>query len=1158
MYKSLYTVRALLLLLLCLFVAEGAFSQGKIIGHVKEKKSGEALIGVNVVVLNTSLGAATDLDGDYTILNVPVGTYTLQASAVGYTKVRQANVIVSQGQTTRVDFDLEEATLETEAVTVVATRDILHKEVSSSQTVVQVEQITEAAGVKNLQEFIATQAGITNSTYLNIRGGNPQETGTYLNGIAFVNTRVGKSESFIPTSSVEQVSIKAGGMSAEYGEFRSGVIDVATKAGSSDGYHGTFSYRWNRAQMKRFGRSLYDPMNNALRAHLDPDIAFIGVTNAVSQGIISDYEAKQFAANATFRGFLSYTGNNLPADWKANLTRMGLPNTAISAVDLYLFDAWMHQVMPDFNKLNQVIDSLTAKGYNVGNKVTDPNIIEQFRKHANKEGRHGDFVLDGGFGGPVPLIGKYLGNMTFYLSNITARNSYIQPMEKDYDLNSTTMLVMKSDITQTMSLKLTGAYNYHDGMNPARGADSEVPNLATALGIGGYSGLDRGAFMPENNIPLFVSSGSNYGTGYWWYPTMLQPWKQSTYLIGANLTQALSARSYYDITVSYQRTKDDINASESRNPAILVRLGQNGCLPLSEFPYGRHILPINASTDTIGDENGYWVYDQYYTVPGLSERFDSKGGVLYDNSITEQIRAKAILGIQLDKVNYLKAGTEFAYTNMDNRRWSYWPTQDYKSAYEYNFKAKPYTLSGFVQDEISFEEMVLNVGVRLDYFSEASGLKWPLGRAFDQLAFGVPNSQTIPVPSDWYDILKSGRSLIWERWNYINQAYIDSGYAPLLVPVKSYFTVSPRIGIAFPITERAKFYFNYGHYRSLPPYSEMYMYDFRYDDSKGGLYHLGNPNLEPSRTIQYELGVDYNLLDQYLIHVAGYYKDITGEVRSITYTPKVGQTFTFRTNDSYRDVEGLEIQITKPTGDILTGWAKLQYVYASRGNSGRSNVYEDSASNSSPELVFYYGDPSRPDPVPEFSANVTLKSPTQWGYFLGDWRLSLLPHWEQGSIFRYNPRALDVNNEFRWPSYWLFNLKLSKTFDLKLAKATFSIDVTNLFNTKVFMYNYAFSGGLGSSTSPGSDFSAYMASLHLDEYKSSYYDPIRKEKGINGATADEYVYAGYVRSDGTVVEGKDEIGDMRSASKPHINDPNIDIFTFGNPRSVWFSVKLDF
>lgn len=49
--------------------SEEAWSQGKIVGHVKDKNSGEPLIGVNVMILNTHFGAATDQEGDYIILN---------------------------------------------------------------------------------------------------------------------------------------------------------------------------------------------------------------------------------------------------------------------------------------------------------------------------------------------------------------------------------------------------------------------------------------------------------------------------------------------------------------------------------------------------------------------------------------------------------------------------------------------------------------------------------------------------------------------------------------------------------------------------------------------------------------------------------------------------------------------------------------------------------------------------------------------------------------------------------------------------------------------------------------------------------------------------------------------------------------------------------
>ncbi len=114
-------------------------------------------------------------------------------------------------------------------------------------------------------------------------------------------------------------------------------------------------------------------------------------------------------------------------------------------------------------------------------------------------------------------------------------------------------------------------------------------------------------------------------------------------------------------------------------------------------------------------------------------------------------------------------------------------------------------------------------------------------------------------------------------------------------------------------------------------------------------------------------------------------------------------------------------------------------------------------------------------------------------------------------------------------------MKISKTFDFDFIRATFYVDINNLFNRKVFMYDYAFSDGIG-----GTDYTNYMKSLHLPEYSKSYYDPIRDIEN------------------GYYVPGKDKLGDLRSKEKPYINDPDNEIFTFGQPREVWFGIRFDF
>lgn len=1153
-FLSVQSMTLIFSIILGLVLIVPTYSQttGKIVGTVINAETGEPLLGVNIVIVGTYLGAATDEDGYYTVVNVPVGVYDVQVSMMGYKKVTKTGVVVSVDRITRVDFDLTTMVVPGEEIVVIAERDILHKEVSSSQIVIDNKQITEAAGVRTLQEFLSTQSAITNDEYLNIRGGLASETGTVVNGLTFINARVGKAESMIPTSAVEQVSLNAGGMSAEYGDFRSGIINVTTKTGSKDGYHGSFSFTRSPAHMKRFGKSLFDPYNNLLRSHLDPDIAFIGVKEAVNQGYITEYDKQQFYNNSSGRGYIFLSNPRvIPAGWKSSLGS----DEEITAVDLYLYDAWMHMVNPDWAKLNAKIRELKNSDQlsdeekaRFGSEVTDQSLKKAFANHQNKEGQYADFNFDGGFGGPVPLIGHALGDATFYLSNITDRTSYIQPLDLNYDIRTNTMLAIKSNITKAITLKLTAAYSYEKGMSPARGADDELPTLGHDIGTGNTY-IDKGAMMPENNIPVYARGGGGWNYNYWWYPTVVLPWEQRNLLIGANFTHALSAKTFYDFSISYQRTKDYVDPSLStmRSNNVLARFGP---IPVNEMPYNRHILPVNIHSWEL---DGF-TFDEFISVPGLAERFDSKGGPIYDHSVTQQIRIKLNFASQLSKLHFFKTGLEFNYVDLNNNRWAYWPGQDYFSAYEYNFSVYPRSFGAYVQDQITFEDMVANIGVRMDHYSNGD-LRWPTGAPFNTVAFGP----TKP-PEDWLQTLQNGGSVIWDRWNAVDAELKAAGEPGLLQPTKSWTVFSPRFGVSFPVTERSKFYFNYGQYRQMPAFSELYFYNCRWD--KQGTYNLGNPNMPPIKTIQYELGVDYNLLDEYLIHIAGYYKDVSGESREITINDNSGLLkYPFRANDRYRDVEGVELTVSKTVGYWLTGWVNSKYSYRSSGNTGRRLISENPATNEA-ETAFFNDDPSRPHPVPSINANVNLRAPDSWGYFLGGWNFSLLPMWELGEIITEddieNPRNLaGVVKEFRWPNFWMLNMKISKTFDLSLVNATVYIDVNNLFNRKVFFYNDAFSSD--------TDRLKYFKSLHLPEYKDSYYDEIRDE------TKGEYLYTGYVYTqdvtnpwsgktyqEGDVVRGEDKIADLRSADKLYINDPDNDIFTYGNPRQIWVGIRFDF
>ncbi|HPC36160.1 MAG TPA: carboxypeptidase-like regulatory domain-containing protein, partial [Candidatus Marinimicrobia bacterium] len=256
-------------------------NRSRISGSVRDAETGEPLIGVNIIIEETDLGAATDANGSYIIINVPVGTHRVRASMIGYETKIFTEVMVSSDRITRLDFALHRTVIQGQEVIVTAQRDELHKEVSTTQLVVDAMQISDATGIREINAFLAKLPGIGEQNgYLTIRGGSADQTGMMVDGLSYVNAATGNAESSIPLSAIEQVSLLSGGYNAEYGNFRSGLINITTKSGSSKGYHGTFSYSRDNAHIRRFGDSFYDAHNAALRSYLDPEVAFIGTNNA--------------------------------------------------------------------------------------------------------------------------------------------------------------------------------------------------------------------------------------------------------------------------------------------------------------------------------------------------------------------------------------------------------------------------------------------------------------------------------------------------------------------------------------------------------------------------------------------------------------------------------------------------------------------------------------------------------------------------------------------------------------------------------------------------------------------------------------------------------------------------------------------------------------
>jgi hypothetical protein len=102
-----------------------AGTTGKVAGLVIDKATGEGLAGVNIFFKNTNIGAASDLDGYYRIINVPPGTYTLSVSMIGYSSVTVEDIKIQSDRTTTQNITLASETLEMDAVVIVADRPLV-------------------------------------------------------------------------------------------------------------------------------------------------------------------------------------------------------------------------------------------------------------------------------------------------------------------------------------------------------------------------------------------------------------------------------------------------------------------------------------------------------------------------------------------------------------------------------------------------------------------------------------------------------------------------------------------------------------------------------------------------------------------------------------------------------------------------------------------------------------------------------------------------------------------------------------------------------------------------------------------------------------------------------------------------------------------------
>lgn len=230
-----------ILLFISVFLSTSVFAQvgaGKLAGKITDSDTEEALIGANIIILNTSLGAACDLDGNYFILNITPGTYDVQVSFVGYSSKIIKQVRVVGGVTYELNSTLSPGIAMEEIV--VTTEKFFEEKATNTVKVVDAEAIARLP-VRGVENFASLQAGVAKAdgsggaggnAELNVRGGRGNEVVYVIDGVVQNDQMFGVNRSQVSNAAIDQISFQVGGYEAKYGQAQSGIVSVTTKSGS--------------------------------------------------------------------------------------------------------------------------------------------------------------------------------------------------------------------------------------------------------------------------------------------------------------------------------------------------------------------------------------------------------------------------------------------------------------------------------------------------------------------------------------------------------------------------------------------------------------------------------------------------------------------------------------------------------------------------------------------------------------------------------------------------------------------------------------------------------------------------------------------------------------------------------------------------------------
>ncbi|MDP2362357.1 MAG: TonB-dependent receptor, partial [Ignavibacteria bacterium] len=317
--------------------------------------------------------------------------------------------------------------------------------------------------------------------------------------------------------------------------------------------------------------------------------------------------------------------------------------------------------------------------------------------------------------------------------------------------------------------------------------------------------------------------------------------------------------------------------------------------------------------------------------------------------------------------------------------------------------------------------VIINVGLRLDYF-DSNG----------KILVDVKD------PNIYAPLRPEMQSLsIQEREPYF---YKDAG---------TKFRVSPRFGIAYPTSATGVVHFSYGHFLQIPSFQYLFQKGpYKIPNSGINIGVFGNPDLEPQKTIMYEIGFRQELSDDFLIDITGFYRDVRDWITAgpIIQTYNL-VTYSIFTNKDYANVKGITFTFNKRFSNNFAFDLNYTYQVAEGSNSSPEDEYNSAIGSGEPSLFL----------IPmDWDQNHLLNASLLVG--IDGWGASLLARYGTGlpytpSVTQYTAdrgitSGLLRNSRYR-PGQFTIDLKLDKSFNLMGLDITAFLKIFNLFDNKV-------------------------------------------------------------------------------------------------------------